>query len=273
MSGMNGDGADFLVALAARRREARARGTTGDAAGDATDGAERDVRPFVAGLLAGSGIIAEIKRRSPSRGDLHPGLDPAALARAYESGGAAALSVLTEREHFGGSVADLVAARRATSLPVLRKDFLVDEAEVVESREAGADAVLLITAILDDAELRAMIARATLLGMAALVEVHDESQLARALGAGATLVGVNQRNLRTLAVDRGRGERMLPSIPPGCVAVIESGLGDAAELARLRARGARGFLIGESLVTSRQPAARLAEFAAAVREAAGKERA
>ncbi len=214
-------------------------------------------RPFAAALAAGDGlaVIAEIKRRSPSRGDLARDLDAAELARAYEGGGAAALSVLTDAEFFAGSPADLAAAHTACGLPVLRKDFTVDRRDVLDARLMGADAVLLIVAALDDTELRDLLALATDLGIDALVEVHDEIEADRALAAGATLVGVNQRDLTTFAVDRTLARRLRSRLGPDVVAVAESGVtspGDAAELA---GAGYHAVLVGEALVTSADPAA------------------
>ena len=202
--------------------------------------------------------MAEIKRRSPSKGDLAPDLDPAALAAAYEAGGAACLSVLTDSESFGGHPDDLAAARAAVSLPVLRKDFTVDERDVADARLMGADAVLLIVAALDDRELAACAALAAELGLAALVEVHDEAELDRALAVGATLVGVNARDLRTFTVDLDRVERLAGHVPDGVLAVAESGVRDHADALRMAAAGYAAVLVGESLVTSGDPAAAVA---------------
>lgn len=223
----------------------------------------RPTRGF-AGVLAGGdrlAVIAEVKRRSPSKGDLAVGLDPAALARSYAEGGAAALSVLTDGAFFGGSVADLEAARAAVELPVLRKDFTVGERDVCDARLMGADAVLLIAAALDDAELASCAALADELGIDALVEVHDEAELARALAVGATLVGVNQRDLVTFAVDTDRAVRVAAAIPEGVVAVAESGIGGAADARRLADAGYHAVLVGESLVRSSDPAAAVAALA------------
>ncbi len=215
-------------------------------------GAPRD---FTAALVAGSeargmAVISEIKRRSPSRGDLDPGLDPAVVAAEYESGGASCLSVLTDREFFGGSPADLEAARAACSLPVLRKDFTVSPLDVCDARTMGADAVLLIVAALDDRELTSLLDLARGLRLAPLVEVHDEEELDRALAAGADLVGVNQRDLRTFEVDRARALRMGERIPAEVVAVAESGIRDAADVGHLAAAGYTAVLVGETLVRS-----------------------
>ncbi len=219
----------------------------------------------VVGALRGApgvAVIAEIKRRSPSRGDLAPDLDPASLARQYEAGGAACLSVLTDARFFGGSPADLRAARAAVGLPVLRKDFTVGPRDVCDARLMGADAVLLIAAVLEDRLLADLVALAGRLDLAALVEVHDAAELGRALAAGATLVGVNQRDLRTFAVDRDLAARLAPSFPPDVVAVAESGIRDAADAARLAAAGYRALLLGESVVTSADPRGAVAALAA-----------
>jgi indole-3-glycerol phosphate synthase len=206
-------------------------------------------RPFRAELgREGLGVIAEIKRRSPSRGNLAVDLDPAAIASAYAAGGATCLSVVTDGRFFGGSAADLAAARRAADLPVLRKDFTVSEADVCDARLMGADAVLLIVAALDDAELARLRALASELGLAALVEVHDEAELERALDAGVDLVGVNQRDLFTFEVDHRRAERLAPRIPAGVVTVAESGVRDASDVDHLAGAGFDAVLVGEALV-------------------------
>jgi len=206
-------------------------------------------RPFRQALgRDGMAVIAELKRRSPSRGDLAIDLDPAAVAVAYAAGGATCLSVLTDARFFGGSAADLAAARRAVELPVLRKDFTVSAADVCDARMMGADAVLLIVAALADAELVRLRALAAELGLAALVEVHDEVELDRAVDAGADLVGVNQRDLFTFEVDRHRAERLAPRIPAEVVRVAESGVGDASDVARLAGAGFDAVLVGEALV-------------------------
>ena len=183
-------------------------------------------RGFRAALAAvdGLGVIAEVKRRSPSKGPLAPDLDPAALARDYADGGATALSVLTDVDWFGGSPEDLAAARAAVSLPVLRKDFTVSEHDVADARLMGADCVLLIVAALDQAELAGFHDLATDLGLDVLVEIHDEAELERALAVGATLIGVNQRDLVTFEVDTDRAVRMAPLMPQGVVRVAESRL-------------------------------------------------
>jgi len=199
-------------------------------------------------------VIAEIKRRSPSKGDLAPDLDPAALAKAYEAGGASAVSVLTDAEFFGGSAGDLVAARAAVSIPVLRKDFTVDERDVYDARIMGADAVLLIVAALTDDELKRFHALAADLGMAALVEVHDAAEVARAVVIHADLVGVNQRDLNTFEVDRGLAAKLSRTLPSGVVKVAESGIVGPDDLVRLRDAGFAAALVGEHLVTAADPA-------------------
>ena len=215
------------------------------------------VRGFRTALadLAHVAVISEIKRRSPSKGDLNAGLDPAALAHDYELGGASCLSVLTDEESFGGSVADLQAARAACSLPVLRKDFTVCSHDVVDARLMGADCVLLIAAALKPAELIAFHTLAVEIGLDVLVEIHDEAELEVALAAGATLVGVNQRDLVTFQVDHERALRMAGMMPPGVVRVAESGVRGPADAAALYAAGYHAVLVGETLVTSGDPAA------------------
>ncbi len=218
-------------------------------------------RPF-ASALRGDGIqlIAEIKRASPARGDLWPDLDPASLARAYHDGGAAALSVLTDERFFGGSDLDLVQARAAVDLPVLRKDFVVSEYQVFEARGLGADAVLLIVRALAPLELRHLLSVAEGLGMAALVEVHSESELEMAVEAGARLVGINNRDLDTMQVDVETTFRLLPLVPPGLTVVSESGIYHRDMVRRLEEAGVHAVLVGEALVTSGDPAAKAAEL-------------
>jgi len=218
------------------------------------------VRPFAAGLRAAAAtgemaVISEIKRRSPSKGALNVDLDPSDLAAAYSSGGASALSVLTDHEFFGGSVADLQAARGAVALPVLRKDFTVAALDVCDARAMGADCVLLIAAALSHDELVAFHAVADDVGIEVLVEIHDERELAAALAAGASMVGVNQRDLVTFQVDHERAVRMAGIIPDDVVKIAESGVRDAADAANLRAAGYHAILVGETLVTAADPAA------------------
>ena len=205
-------------------------------------------------------VIAECKRRSPSRGILRAAYDPAALASAYVSAGAAAISVLTEPTFFDGSPDHLRAVREVSAVPLLRKDFIVADYQLVEAAVLGADAALLIVAALQDDLLRRLIARCDDLGLAALVEVHDEEQLRRALDAGAGIVGVNSRDLRTLAVDAGVLDRLADAIPHGVIAVAESGLKTSEELRRLCDLRYDAFLVGERLVVSPDPAAALREL-------------
>lgn len=216
-------------------------------------------REFAGALRLADGnlaVIAEIKRRSPSKGDLAPQLDPAVSAKAYESGGAAALSVLTDRPFFGGSVDDMQRARAAVEVPVLRKDFTIDDAQVYESRAIGADAVLLIVAALPDDHLLASLhALAGELGLTALVEVHDDSELDRALEAGATVVGVNARDLGTFGEDLGVSERLSRRIPSDVIAVAESAVRAPDDARRMADAGYDAVLVGEALVRSDDPAA------------------
>ncbi len=221
-------------------------------------------RGFAAALAAaqGLGVISEIKRRSPSKGDLNPGVDPAAWARSYESGGATALSVLTDSNNFGGSVADLQAARSAVSIPVIRKDFTVSANDVCDARIMGADAVLLIVAALDQSELADFHALAIELGLDALVETHDEAEVERALAVGATLIGVNQRDLVTFEVDTERAIRVGSALPDHVIRVAESGVKGPADCVALKAAGYHAVLVGESLVTSGDPAGAVAALRA-----------
>lgn len=221
--------------------------------------AERtDVRDFRAALTANApAIIAEIKKASPSRGVLADSYDPPAIARAYASGGAAALSVLTDRDYFQGSLADLEAARAAATLPALRKDFTLDEAHVLEAAAHGADAVLLIAAILEENELRRLRELAARYGMAALVEVHDAAELEAAIGSGAEIIGVNNRDLRTFEVALDTSLRLAEQIPAGIIKVAESGIHSRADMVRLQQAGFQAFLVGEHLMRSADPAAAL----------------
>ena len=205
-------------------------------------------------------VIAECKRRSPSRGVLATVYDPGSIARQYEQGGAAAISVLTEPTFFDGSLDHLRAVRAVVAVPVLRKDFIVEPYQLLEARAAGADAVLLIVAALEQPALERLHADAQALGLAVLVEVHDEEELARALDAGARLVGVNNRNLHTLTVDVDASYRLAARIPASVVAVSESGLQSRDDLDRLAAAGYRAFLIGERFMTDRDPGRAIADL-------------
>ena len=250
---------DRIVAAhrAAAARDPRPLGALVEAAA-----AEPPARRFSAALAAhpGLAVIAEVKRRSPSRGDLRPDLVPGVLAKSYADGGAACLSVLTDGDFFGGSADDLAEVRTAVDLPVLRKDFTVSPRDVCDARTMGADAVLLIVAALDDSELADLHALATDVGLDALVEVHDEAELDRALAVGATLVGVNQRDLVTFDVDVGRAERVARHLPEGVVSVAESGISRRADAERLCDLGYDAVLVGESVVRADDPAAAVREL-------------
>ncbi len=213
-------------------------------------------RGFADSLDAASplGVIAEVKRRSPSKGDLAPDLDPGALATSYVAGGATCCSVLTDQEYFGGSVADLHAVHQAVKSPILRKDFTVSANDVVDARLMGADCVLLIVAALDDAELADFFALATEVGLDALIEVHDEAEAERAIAVGGRLIGVNQRDLRTFEVDTARAARVATSLPSGSIRVAESGIRGPHDIPALVEAGFDAVLVGESLVKHDGPA-------------------
>lgn len=214
------------------------------------------------GALRGPGVrlIAEVKRRSPAKGDLNATLSPARLARAYAEGGAHALSVLTDERFFHGSDRDLVEARAAVELPVLRKDFVVSPYQLYEARALGADAVLLIAAMLEARELAQLHELAGELGLAALVEVHAPEEVASALGAGAILIGINNRDLTTFVVDLETTRTVRPLLPPGVTVVSESGITTRADVRAVTAAGATVVLVGEALVTASDPAARIGEL-------------
>jgi indole-3-glycerol phosphate synthase len=211
-------------------------------------------------------VIAECKRRSPSRGVLRRDYDPATIARAYEARGAAAVSVLTEPSFFDGSLGHLAAVRAAVAVPLLRKDFVIDEYQLLEARAAGADAILLIVAALQAPDLRHLSDAARALGLDALVEVHDERDLDRALAAGATLVGVNNRDLRTLRVDLEASRRLAPLIPEGILKVAESGIRSGRDVAALQQVGYGAFLVGEQFMSAADPGDALGQL---LGEAAG----
>ncbi len=228
--------------------------------GDALAREAREVERPVAGLraalqsCAGVAVIAEIKRMSPSKGLIRADFDAEKIALAYQAAGAAAISVLTDEKFFGGSLAILRQVRAAVPTPLLRKDFTIDPYQIDEARVAGADAVLLIVAALSDRELAALQAHAIGLGLDVLVEVHDEKELERALAIGSKLIGVNNRDLKSFAVDLGTTERLAARIgDPEVVLVAESGIGSPADVARLARAGARGFLVGESLMRMPDP--------------------
>jgi indole-3-glycerol phosphate synthase len=205
-------------------------------------------------------VVAEVKRASPSAGAIRAGLDAPAQARAYAAAGVAAISVLTDGPGFGGSLADLAAVRAAVDVPLLRKDFVLDRYQLLEARAHGADAALLIVAALGPDALKRLLGAAADAGLAALVEVHDEAELEAALGAGARIVGVNNRNLRTFAVDLAVSERLLPLLPAGVRSVAESGVRTGEDARRLRRAGAANLLVGEALVRAADPGALIREM-------------
>lgn len=208
-------------------------------------------------------VIAEVKRSSPSRGALAEIPDPAALAVEYAAGGAAAISVLTEQRRFGGSLADLIDVRLAVDIPVLRKDFIVTAYQLFEARAAGADLALLIVAALDDPELICLIERAVSIGLTPLVEAHTAEEVTRAVSAGAQVIGINARNLQTLEVDPTAFARLAPAIPDGIVRIAESGVRSPHDVIELAQAGADVILVGEALVTGRDPRAGVADLVAA----------
>ena len=214
--------------------------------------------PMSAFRSPGLSVIAEVKRRSPSKGELADIPDPAALASAYAAGGADAISVLTERRRFGGSLEDLHAVRAAVATPLLRKDFVVTPYQLLEARAAGADLVLLIVAALEGSLLAELYAEARALGLTVLTEVHDEDEVGRALDIGAELVGVNARNLKTLEVDPSTFGRLVKLLPDGVVAVAESGISGREDAARFAGEGADVVLVGEALVRDGDPRAAVA---------------
>jgi len=253
----------FLESVtAARRADAEKRRAEGalDLAKNAAAGAG-PVRNFHAALSRpGLSLIAEIKRASPSAGDIAPLVDRLALARAYEDGGASAISVLTEPDHFRGSLDDLRAVRDTVSIPVLRKDFICDPLQVWEARAAGADAILLIVAALDQRELVALGDLAETLGMSALVETHDVDEIARAGEAGARIIGINTRNLATLEVDPATVGKLRSAVPDGVTVVGESGVSTREDVVAMESAGVDAVLVGEALMRAADPAAKVREL-------------
>ncbi len=251
---------DDIIALRRRRiQEARARVSLGLL--EQRVEKRTDYRDFARAISGGNlRVIAELKRASPSRGLLCRKYEPDEIARGYESAEAGALSVLTEQDFFGGTLEDLQAAREAVQLPVLRKDFILDLYQVYESAAAGADALLLIVAALSDPELRSLMGLCERVGIATLVEVHTESELDRALAADARIIGVNNRDLRTLEVNLEASFRLRPKVPSGCLAVSESGIKTPADLRRLADAKFDAVLIGERFMTASDPGHELAEM-------------
>ena len=225
-------------------------------------------RPFLRALerAGGGAIIAEIKRASPSAGLIARSFDPVEIGRGYDAAGSDAISILTERDHFLGELGYLDAVRAATSRPLLRKDFIWTRYQIAQSAAYGADCALLIVGGLDDETLRECMEEAAAYDLDVLVEVHDEPELRRAIASGAALMGINNRNLRTLETDLAVSEHLLPKVPAGTFAITESGMRDASDVARLRAAGARGFLIGEALMQCEERGA----LVAALRGAAAR---
>lgn len=216
---------------------------------------------FLAALRSpGVHVIAEVKKASPSAGIIRRDVDPKELANAYETGGAAAISVLTEQDHFHGDISDLRQVRESVAIPVLRKDFITDPYQVVEARASGADSFLLITALLDVTSLTSLVATGREWGMEPLVEVHTRSELDTALEAGATIIGINNRDLRTFKVDIETSLKLSAYVPTDRVVVSESGIRDREDVARLAAAGIRTILVGEVLVRSGDPAAKIGEL-------------
>ena len=251
---------DILARIVERKRlELTARGGSGSELANRAAAQLFARRDFKAALTssAGPAIISEIKKASPSKGLLSSRFDPAGTAREYEAGGAAALSVLTDEHFFQGSLADLETARSAVRLPVLRKDFTIDPFHVVEAAAHGADAILLIAAILSERELRDLREQATTYGIASLVEVHSEDELEPALASGAEIVGVNNRDLHTFQVTLETSLRLADRIPDGVVRVSESGIETHEQIAQLQSAGFQAFLVGEHLMRADQPAAAL----------------
>ena len=256
---------DILARIVARKREEIAALPADlepwERAAELRLSARRDFRTALSARAPA--IIAEAKKASPSKGVLAADFDPARIARTYERGGAAALSVLTDRDFFQGSLADLEAARAATGLPVLRKDFTIARSQILEAAAHGADAILLIAALLSEREIRDFREAAARYGMAALVEVHNLREMESAIAAGSDIIGVNNRDLTTFEVSLEVSLRLAEHMPPGVLAVSESGIHTACDIARLREAGYSAFLVGERLMKSGDPAAALRELAAA----------
>jgi indole-3-glycerol phosphate synthase len=258
---------DFLAGIMARKRDevASRRAALPDRELEARLADAAPPLDFEGRLSARGGparIIAEVKRASPSAGAIDAGLDAPAQARRYAEAGAACISVLTDGPGFGGSLADLDAVRREVAVPLLRKDFVLDRYQLLEARAHGADAALLIVAAIPDDLLRRLLDDCRALGLAALVETHEAAEAEAALRAGATLVGVNNRNLRTFVVDLATSERILPTLPAGVKGVAESGVRTPADALRLRRAGAANLLVGEALVRASDPGALLREMTA-----------
>lgn len=255
---------DILARIVSRKREElRDAAIPVDELRASAARARSSKRDFAGSLRAKRvAIISEIKKASPSRGVLIEDFRPAALAAIYERGGAACLSVLTDRDFFQGNLDDLRSARAACSLPVLRKDFTISEYHVIEAAAAGADAILLIAAILDGAELRSFRELAREFGMAALVEVHDDAELALAIGSGAEIIGVNNRDLRSFEVSLDVSARLAARIPSEVIRVSESGIFTSGDIRRLAQHGFDAFLVGEHLVKSSDPARAIEELVA-----------
>lgn len=260
----------ILDRIVAHKREELAARQAAQPLAEVVDRArQQDAPRDFAAALRGSDValIAEVKKASPSRGVLSSDFDPIRLARSYREGGASAISVLTDERFFQGSLDHLAAVQAESGLPVLRKDFLFDPYQVYEARAAGADAVLLIVAILEQPLLRDLYALTLDLRMAALVEVHDEGEVDRALEAGAEIVGINNRDLRTFQVDLATTHRLRPRIPTGRIVVAESGIHTPADVALLREWDVQAMLVGESLVTSGDAAAKARELLTAIPDA------
>jgi len=254
---------DEILAGAAEDLQERMAATTIDELKAQAAKQDPALDPMPAFRADGVSVIAEVKRSSPSKGELATIKDPASLAADYAAGGAAAISVLTEKRRFGGTLEDLRAVRATVNVPVLRKDFLTTSYQLWEARAAGADMALLIVAALEQSALESLIERALSIGLTPLVEVHDEEEVERAVDAGATLIGVNARNLRTLEVDRGTFGRLAPRIPDNVVKVAESGVRGPHDVIEYAKSGANVVLVGETLVKDNNPRSTVADLVAA----------